>query len=109
MRGIIFIANLALLTACGSTKGSGNISTKVPAAVPTKTASISWTASTGGAPTGYVVEMSTDNITFTTATTVTGVSATVSGLVHGRTYYLRVKGVNGGGNSLASNVITLHP
>jgi hypothetical protein len=106
MKNFIFITSLAFLTACGSTKGSGNVSTRV---APTKTASISWAASTGGAPTGYVVEMSTDNITFSTATTVTGVSASVGGLVAGRTYYLRVKGVNGGGNSLASNVITLHP
>jgi hypothetical protein len=106
MRNLTYICSLAFLTACGASKGGGNVSTRV---TPTKTASISWAASTGGAPTGYVVEMSTDNVTFSTATTATGLTAAVSGLTAGRTYYVRVKGVNGGGNSIASNVITLHP
>ena len=95
----------AFLPACGSKKGSGTASTKV---VASKSARLTWAASSGS-PSGYVVEMSTDNSTFTTATTVTGLTALVSGLTPGRTYYFRIKGYNGGGNSTASNVITITP
>ncbi|MBU6240488.1 MAG: fibronectin type III domain-containing protein, partial [Acidobacteria bacterium] len=75
--------------------------------------SLSWSAptDTGGTTlTGYVVEQSTDGgLNWTTATTVSGTSATITGLANGTAYSLRVRATNSSGNGAASVIVTATP
>ena len=69
---------------------------------------LSWTApSDGGSSiTGYTVQQSTDGTTWTDAFTVSGTTATVTGLTDGVPYSFRVFATNSAGDSTASNVVT---
>ncbi|WP_353076733.1 BspA family leucine-rich repeat surface protein [Flavobacterium sp.] len=55
---------------------------------------IDFTPSTSNNVTGYKVYKSTDNITFTSASTITTNSYTETGLQNGTTYYYRISAVN---------------
>jgi large repetitive protein len=74
---------------------------------------LTWTApvENGGTDvTGYVVEGSTDNVSWAPATaTITGTTATVSGLTTGAPAYLRVFAVNAAGTSAASTAVSATP
>lgn len=64
----------------------------------------------GGSPiTSYVVEVSTDQKVWTPGATVLALSATVSGLTAGVTYYVRVKAQNTAGLSDPSNISSAVP
>jgi hypothetical protein len=69
---------------------------------------LTWTApSTGGTPSAYKVERSTDSTNWTTASsTVTGTSYTVPGLSASTTYIYRVTATNAGGPGPASATVT---
>jgi hypothetical protein len=58
---------------------------------------------------GYYVEQSTDNVTFTQVTTAPAgsTSIAVGGLAPTTTYYFRIRGFNGVGNSPYSNVASV--
>jgi hypothetical protein len=67
---------------------------------------LTWTASTGG-PSGYLIERSPDNSTWTQVTTTTGgnsVLVTDGGLTPNTTYWYRARAYNANGNSGYSNV-----
>ncbi len=72
---------------------------------------LSWTApSTGGSATGYKVQQSTDGSTWTaSAFTVSGNTATVTGLTNDVQYSFRVLATNSAGDSVVSNVDTATP
>ena len=69
---------------------------------------LSWSApaSDGGAAiTGYKIYQSTDNVSFSEVTTVTGTSHTVTGLANNTTYYFKVAAVNVGSTGSDSNTV----
>ena len=81
-------------------------------AVPgTNSVSLSWTAATGGAPTGYNVKRSTDSggpyipIGTTTEPTVTYIDE----IIGGQTYYYVVSAENGVGESADSSYVSASP
>jgi hypothetical protein len=94
---------------CGSARLAGNAiivsappaapgSITVPATSSTGSYTITWTAPSGGAPTGYELYESTSS-SFTTQTLVysgANLSAPISGRTNG-TYYYRVRACNGAG------------
>ena len=69
---------------------------------------LSWTApSDGGSSiTGYTIQQSTDGTTWTAVFTVSGTTATVTGLTDGVQYSFRVLATNSAGDSQPSNVDT---
>jgi hypothetical protein len=88
--------------------------TGVTATAGNASASVSWTAPSGGAaPSSYEVTPyigSTAQTTKTVSGSPLPTSTTVAGLTAGSTYTFKVRGVNGGGNgpqSAASNAVTV--
>ncbi len=73
---------------------------------------LTWTDNAAGNETGFVVQRSTDGVTFAQiGTTAAGVTtyADTAGLVAGATYSYRVAAVNATGTSTPSNVATATP
>ena len=89
--------------------------TGVTATAGNATATVSWTAPTsngGAAITDYAIEYSSDNGATWSAfvhTASTATSATVTGLVNGKTYVFRIKAVNSVGQSVAASSSAVTP
>jgi hypothetical protein len=84
--------------------------TGLAAGAPTSTTMpLSWTApASGGAVASYSVRWSVHTAnTWTTVTTITGVSTTISGLAVSTSYDFEIEAVNGGGNSGWTSTITV--
>jgi titin len=77
------------------------------------TASLTWTAPTDIVQTGYVVEKSTDGITWTSAManpTANATSGSATGLINGTMYFFRIQVVTAGGPASSySNYVALVP
>jgi hypothetical protein len=97
--------------ASGTTTSAGSPPTAPSAlAVGTITATsikLSWTDNSNN-ETGFKIERSTDNLTFTeiATTTVNTATYTNSGLTGSTLYYFRVRAYNGGGNSSYTSVVS---
>ena len=72
-------------------------------AVTATQATVNWSSSTGA--TGYKLERSTDNATWTLVSNQNVLSYPDSGLTAGGNYWYRVKAVNGGGDSVPSPAV----
>jgi outer membrane protein OmpA-like peptidoglycan-associated protein len=89
--------------------------TGVTATAGNATATVSWTAPTsngGAAITDYAIEYSSDSGATWSAfahTASTATSATVTGLVNGKTYVFRIKAVNSVGQSAAASSSSVTP
>ena len=74
---------------------------------------LTWTAPTDVTPTSYVVEKSTDGITWTSAMTNPGASdttGTATGLTNGTMYFFRIQVITSGGPASSySNYVSLIP
>lgn len=78
---------------------------------PTQTISLQWTAPTsGGVPTGYVVQIGTSTgASNVSETTITGTATSfVTPVMQVGTYFIRVRAFNGSGVSIASNEVTVN-
>ena len=95
MRATFILVFILYLSGC---LGSATVTTSVSGQI-TRSATLSWPTSSG-IITGYKIEQSTNDQTFTQILSVGATnSATVSGLAVGSTYYFRVRAYNAGGNS----------
>jgi len=84
----------------------------VMATAKSKAVTLTWSApkSTGGAKvTSYKVYVSTNGKTYALKKTVTGKSATISGLTKGKKYWFKVKAANKAGTSASAKVVTAKP
>jgi hypothetical protein len=84
-----------------SSNGSSVVVTGSP------TVDLSWNAVTGA--TGYYVEQSDNGVNYALVQTVTGATATVTGLNSGATYYFRVAAYNTAGTSSYTSAVSATP
>src|SRR4051812_44550778 len=94
----VWRADLSVITAAGAVQGVG------ARTLSNSEAMLNWTI-TGPTGTGYIIEKSTDQTTWTTAGTVSDwreTSYMVTGLAANTQYYFRLRTTNTSGNSVPS-------
>ena len=112
-RSLVLLSFAMLVTACNgpssnvsATNPTNTVTTTPPTRDGASIIKLSWNASTGG-PTGYEVDSSTDGTTFTQIQTVTGTTTQVTGLARGKTYYFRIRAMNGVGDSAFTSKVSV--
>lgn len=107
MKKHIFLLGAILsFAACSSPKQIPKGSSLDPASHPYK-ATVTWSASTNS-PNGYSVEMSSDGgNSFSAVTTTSGLTTSLSGLISGQTYVVRVRAYNAAGYGPYSSVVVI--
>lgn len=94
-------------TTTGVLAAPGQVTTLAVTAVTASSITYGWSApSSGGAPTGYVLEYRASPSGAWQSVAVSGLTATVSGLAPSTAYDARITAQNSSGNGLVSNALT---